>query len=60
MIHQYENVDARLQHDIDTEVGVRLKPDLFVFHLQLILQNWFVDQTRTGQSSTIPATNCGC
>jgi hypothetical protein len=60
MLLHYESVQARIQHEIATEIGAPLGPALFVFHLQLILQDWFVDQTRTGQSSTIPAPDFGC
>jgi hypothetical protein len=59
MLRQYERVEARLQHEIDTEVGNRLGPSLFVFHLQLILRDWFVDQTRTGQCDLVPAPDFG-
>jgi hypothetical protein len=59
MLRQYERVEARLQHEIDTEVGSRLGPALFVFHLQLILRDWFVDQTRTGQCDLVPAPDFG-
>jgi hypothetical protein len=48
-----------MNDEIDMEVGVRLGPALFVFHLQLIMRYWFVDQTRTGQSVIIPATDFG-
>jgi hypothetical protein len=59
MLRQYEKVEARLQHEIDTEVGSRLGPALFVFHVQLILRDWFVDQTRTGQCDLDPAPDFG-
>jgi hypothetical protein len=59
MLRQYERVEARLQHEIDTEMGDRLGPSLFVFHLQLILRDWFVDQTRTCQCELVPAPNFG-
>jgi hypothetical protein len=36
-----------------------LGPALFVFHLQLILRDWFKDQTRTGQTSIIPPPDFG-
>jgi hypothetical protein len=57
MLRQYERVDARLQHKIDTEVGAHLALALFIFHLQLILRDWFVEQTRTGHRMTVPAPN---
>jgi hypothetical protein len=44
---------------METEVGARLGPPLFVFHLQLILRDWFLDQTRTGQAANIPAPDFG-
>jgi hypothetical protein len=59
MLHQYEQVEASLQNDIDTAVGTRLGPPLFVFHLQLILRDWFVEQTRTGQRFSVPAPDFG-
>jgi hypothetical protein len=37
MLRQYDRVEARLKHEMDTEVGPLLAPSLFVFHLQLIL-----------------------
>jgi hypothetical protein len=40
-------------------VGARLGPPLFVFHLQLILRDWFVDQMCTGQAAIIPAPDFG-
>jgi hypothetical protein len=43
MLRQYERIEARLKHEIDTEVGAHLGPFLFVFHLQLILRDWFVE-----------------
>jgi hypothetical protein len=55
MLRQYEWVEARIRNEIDSEVGARLGPALFVFHLQLILRDWFEDQTRTGKTSIIPA-----
>jgi hypothetical protein len=59
MLRQYERVEARIRNEIDNEVGTRLSPALFVFHLQLILRDWFEDQTRTGQTSIIPAPDFG-
>jgi hypothetical protein len=59
MLRQYERVEARIIHEMDTEVGTRLGPPLFVFHLQLILRDWFVDQMRTGQAAIIPAPDFG-
>lgn len=59
MLRQYERVEARIRNEIDSEVGARLGPALFVFHLQLILRDWFEDQTRTGQTSIIPAPDFG-
>jgi hypothetical protein len=59
MIRQYERVEARIIHEMYTEVGARLGPHLFVFHLQLISRNWFADQTRKGQASIIPAPDFG-
>jgi hypothetical protein len=59
MHQQYERVEARIIHEMDTEVGARLGPPLFVFHLQLILRDWFVDQMRTGQAAIIPAPDFG-
>jgi hypothetical protein len=59
MLRQYECVEARIRNEINTEVGTHLGPALFVFHLQLILQDWFEDQTRTEQTSTIPAPDFG-
>jgi hypothetical protein len=59
MLRQYEWVEARIRNEIDTEVGPRLGPALFVFHLQLILRDWFEDQTRTGQTAIIPAPDFG-
>jgi hypothetical protein len=55
MLRQYERMEVRLQHEIDTEVGARLGPALFVCHLQLILCDWFVDQARTSHSAITPA-----
>jgi hypothetical protein len=55
MLLQYERVEARLQHDIDTEVCAHLGPLLFVFHLQLILSDWFVDQTQMDHCTSITA-----
>jgi hypothetical protein len=34
-------------------------PALFVFHVQLILHDWFVDQTCMGKSAIIPAPDFG-
>jgi hypothetical protein len=59
MLRQYERVEARIIHKMDTEVGARLEPPHFVFHLQLILRDWFVDQTRTVQAALIPAPDFG-
>jgi hypothetical protein len=59
MLQQYEHAEARIRNEIDTEVGTRLGPALFVFHLQLILRDWFEDQTRTGQTYIIPAPDFG-
>jgi hypothetical protein len=59
MLRQYERVEARIIHEMDTEVGARLGPPLFVFHLQLILRDWFVDQMRTGQAAIVPAPEFG-
>jgi hypothetical protein len=59
MLRQYEHVEARIIHEMDAEVGARPGPPLFVFHLQLILRDWFVDQTRTGQAALIPAPYFG-
>jgi hypothetical protein len=59
MLQQYERGEARIIHEIDTEVGARLGPPLFVFHLQLILRDWFVDQMRAGQAAIIPAPYFG-
>jgi hypothetical protein len=59
MMMQYERVEARLQHEIDTEVGSCMCHSLFVFHLQLILRDWFVEQTRTGQRTTVAAPDFG-
>jgi hypothetical protein len=55
MLRRYVRVESRLQHEMDLEYGVRLSPGLFVFHLQLILRDWFEEQTRTGQRMTVPA-----
>jgi hypothetical protein len=59
MLRQYERVEARIIHEMDTEVVERLGPPLFVFHLQLILRDWFVDQMRTDQVAIIPAPDFG-
>jgi hypothetical protein len=59
MLRQYERVEARIIHKMDTEVGARLGPTLFVFHLHLILSDWFVDQMRMGQAAIIPALDFG-
>jgi hypothetical protein len=59
IMRQYARVEARLQHEIDTEVGAHLGYALFLFNLQLILRECFVDQTRTDQSAIIPAPDFG-
>jgi hypothetical protein len=41
MLRQYERVESSIRNDIDTEVGTRLGLALFMFHLQLILRDWF-------------------
>jgi hypothetical protein len=55
MLRRYERVERRLQHVMELEYGPRLIPGLFVFHIQLILSDWFEDHTRTGQRFTVPA-----
>jgi hypothetical protein len=55
MLRDYERVEARLVHEIDAELGTKLGPATFVFHLQLIIRDWFVDQTRTGRRDIVPA-----
>jgi hypothetical protein len=59
MLRQYYRVEARLMREMDTEVGPRLSPSLFIFNLQLILRDWFVEQTMTGQRVTIAAPDFG-
>jgi hypothetical protein len=59
ILHQYERVEACLQNDIDTAMGTQLGPPLFVFHLQLILRDWFVEQTRTCQRFSVPSPDFG-
>jgi hypothetical protein len=55
MLRRFERVESRLQHQLDLEYGVRLAPGMFVFHLQLILRDWFEEQARTGQRRSVPA-----
>jgi hypothetical protein len=55
MLRRFEGVEARLQHEISTHHGPRLAPALFVFHLQLIDRDWFVESTKTGQRAPVPA-----
>jgi hypothetical protein len=59
ILRQYERVKARIRNEIDTEVGTHLGPAMFVFHLQLILRDWFEDHTRTGQTAIIPVPDFG-
>jgi hypothetical protein len=54
MLRSLERVESRLQHQLDLKYGVRLAPGLFVFHLQLILRDWFEEHTRTGQHRAVP------
>jgi hypothetical protein len=55
MLLRFEGMEARLQHKMNTHHGPRLAPALFVFHLQLIERDWFVESTRTGQRAPVPA-----
>jgi hypothetical protein len=55
MLRDYERVEARLVHEIDVELGTKVGPAVFVFHLQLIIRDWFVDQTRTGRRDLVTA-----
>jgi hypothetical protein len=55
MLRCFEGTEARLQHEMNTHHGPRLAPALFVFHLQLIERDWFVESTRTGQRTPVPA-----
>jgi hypothetical protein len=55
ILRRYERVEERLQHSMDLKHGPRLSPGLFVFHLQLILCDWFENQTGTGQRFNVPA-----
>jgi hypothetical protein len=59
MLRQYNKVEALLMHDMDEEVGPSLAPSLFVLHLQLILRDWFVEQTMTRQRITVAAPDIG-
>jgi hypothetical protein len=59
MLRQYDRVEARLVNEMETEVGPRLVPSLFVFHLQLILRDWFVEQTMTRQRVAVAAPDFG-
>jgi hypothetical protein len=52
---RYERVDARLHKEIDSEYGSHLGTAIFVFHLQLILHNWFDFQMQTEQRFKVPA-----
>jgi hypothetical protein len=53
MLRRFDGVDARLQHKMNTQYGPRLAPALFVFHLQLIERDWFVESTQTGQRTPV-------
>jgi hypothetical protein len=55
MLRRFEGMEARLQHEMNTHHGPRLAPALFVFHLQLIERDWFVESTKTGQRAPVPA-----
>jgi hypothetical protein len=55
MLRRFEGTEARLQHEMNTHHGPRLAPALFVFHLQLIERDCFVESTITGQRTPVPA-----
>jgi hypothetical protein len=55
MLRRFEGMEARLQHEMNTHHGLCSAPALFVFHLQLIKRDLFVESTRTGQRAPVPA-----